>query len=216
MSDKVIRVSVYEDNDDLREGLSRLINAFPATCSLAGAHQNANHVEADLDEEKPDVVLMDINLPGTSGIQAVKLIYRKDPQVKVLMQTVFNEEDKIFSSICNGAVGYLLKNTPPEEIMNSIRVAYEGGAPMSPGIAAKVLSMFRHHVSPAAPPDYNLSEREGQILFLLTEGLSYKMIAARCEISIDTVRFHIKKIYEKLHVHSMAEAVSKALKDRLV
>jgi DNA-binding NarL/FixJ family response regulator len=158
---------------------------------------------------------MDIDMPGISGIEAVARIQAEFACIKVLMLTVFDENHKIFQSICNGAVGYILKKEEPMKILEAVQQAFEGGAPMSPCIAVKILHMFRrnnhtHH------EEINLSTRELEILSLLSKGYSYKMIAAESQICIDTVRFHIKKIYDKLHVHSMTEAVSKAIKNKWV
>ncbi|MBS4065690.1 MAG: response regulator transcription factor, partial [Chitinophagaceae bacterium] len=143
-------------------------------------------------------------------------VHKKYPDIKIMMQTVFDDEEKIFNSICAGAVGYMLKKTKPLDILEAIREANHGGAPMTPAIAVKVLKMFRQYSPSASDEKINLSDREKEVLGALTQGKSYKMIAEICSISIDTVRFHIKNIYEKLHVHSMTEAVSKALRERLI
>ena len=159
---------------------------------------------------------MDIELPVVSGIEAVKRIREKYPDVKILMETIFEEDEKIFQSICNGAQGYILKNTPPEGILSSIREIYEGGAPMTPIIASKVLRLFKKNLSDLTDESYRLSSREKEILKCLVEGMSYKMIAETCFISADTVNGHIKNIYKKLQVHSKSEAVVKAIKSRLI
>jgi DNA-binding NarL/FixJ family response regulator len=165
---------------------------------------------------RPDVVLMDIELPGINGIVAVRLIKERFPEVKILMETIFEEDEKVFQSVCNGAEGYILKNTPPGEILDSITEIYEGGAPMTPAIALKVLRMFKHNLSENKDDSFNLSSREKEILKCLVEGMSYKLIAANCFISIDTVHGHIKNIYKKLQVHSKSEAVVKAIKGKIV
>jgi DNA-binding NarL/FixJ family response regulator len=215
MENKKIKVALYEDNNALRDSLSKLIGAFP-DFTLCGAYPNALKIIENTKENSPDVILMDIDMPGMTGIEAVELVHKEFLNVKVLMQTVFDDNDNVFHSICNGAVGYILKKTPPLQMLDAIRDAHTGGAPMSPVIAKKVLGMFRQHAPAQNREEINLSAREKQVLTHLTNGMSYKMIAEACEISIDTVRFHIKKIYEKLHVHSMTEAVAKALRDRLI
>jgi DNA-binding NarL/FixJ family response regulator len=210
-----IKVSLYEDNNNLRDSLSKLIGAFPEF-TLTGAYPNAIDILKNVAADAPDVVLMDIDMPGMSGIDAVALVKHHFPEVKVIMQTVFDDNDKIFRSVCAGAVGYILKKKSPSEILEAIREGYKGGAPITPSVALKIISMFKQHVVPVQNSEFDLSARETEILTHLTKGQSYKMIAESCAISIDTVRFHIKKIYEKLHVHSMTEAVAKALKEKLV
>jgi DNA-binding NarL/FixJ family response regulator len=159
---------------------------------------------------------MDIEMPLVNGIDAVRMIREKNTDVKILMETIFEEDEKIFQSICNGAQGYILKNTPPEEILDAIREIYEGGAPMSPIIASKVLRMFKFNLSNQNDSSFNLSSREKEILKCLVEGMSYKMIADTCFISADTVNGHIKNIYRKLQVHSKGEAVAKAIKGKII
>ena len=210
-----IRVAIFEDNRSLRESLFRLLKSSEGfTC--AGAFAHCERVVENIEETQPDVILMDIELPVVSGIEAVKLVREKYPDIKILMETIFEEDDKIFQSICNGAQGYILKNTPPEEILNSIREIYEGGAPMTPLIASKVLRMFKNNLNSEKDSSYNLSLREKEILKCLVEGMSYKMIADTCFISADTVNGHIKNIYKKLQVHSKGEAVAKAIKGKIV
>jgi DNA-binding NarL/FixJ family response regulator len=212
---KKIRVAIFEDNRNLREGLFNLLETSDQfTC--AGAFANCERVVENIEETQPDVILMDIEMPLVNGIEAVRLIREKYPDVKILMQTIFEEDEKIFQSICNGAQGYILKNTPPEEILDAIREIYEGGAPMSPIIASKVLRMFKFNLSNQKDSSFNLSSREKEILKCLVEGMSYKMIADTCFISADTVNGHIKNIYKKLQVHSKGEAVAKAIKGKIV
>ena len=158
-------------------------------------------------------------MPGINGVEAVKLLKKDFPRLTVVMQTVFEDDEKVFAAICNGASGYLLKDTPPARLMESIVEAYNGGAPMSPSIAKKVLALFQKHLSPtpdAAGEKYNLTNREKDILLGLVNGQSYKMIAEVYHISFDTVRTHVRNIYEKLHVASSTQAVAKAIKERLV
>ncbi|MEO8150165.1 MAG: response regulator transcription factor [Bacteroidia bacterium] len=210
-----IRITIFEDNTQLRDSLFNLVDASDGFI-CAGAFANCERVVQNIEETKPDVVLMDIELPVVSGIDAVKLIKEKYPHVKILMQTIFEDDDKIFQSICNGAEGYILKNTPPEEILESIKEIYEGGAPMTPAIALKVMRMFKENLSSKTNDTFDLTAREKEILKFLVEGMSYKMIAEACFISIETVRGHIKNIYEKLQVHSKGEAVAKAIKRNIV
>src|SRR6185436_2544575 len=207
---KSIRVTIFEDNSQLRDGLYNLIEATEGFL-CAGAFANCNRVVDNIEETKPDVILMDIEMPGINGIEAVRLVKQKFPEVKILMETIFEEDDKIFQSICNGAEGYILKNTPPDEILNSIKEIYEGGAPMTPAIALKVMRMFKENLSTSSGNVFNLSAREKEILKCLVEGMSYKMVADKCFISIETVSGHIKNIYKKLQVHSKSEAVAKEI-----
>ena len=212
---KKIRVAIFEDNRNLRESLFKLLETSEDfTC--AGAFAHCERVVENIEETQPDVVLMDIELPLVNGIEAVRLIREKNSDVKILMETIFEEDEKIFQSICNGAQGYILKNTPPEEILNAIKEIYEGGAPMSPIIASKVLRMFKFNLANEKDDSFNLSSREKEILKCLVEGMSYKMIADTCFISADTVNGHIKNIYRKLQVHSKGEAVAKAIKGKIV
>lgn len=212
---KKIRVAIFEDNRNLRESLFKLLETSDEfTC--AGAFAHCERVVENIEETQPEVVLMDIELPLVNGIEAVRMIREKYPDVKILMETIFEEDEKIFQSICNGAQGYILKNMPPEEILNAIREIYEGGAPMSPIIASKVLRMFKSNLSKGTNDSFELSSREKEILKCLVEGMSYKMIADTCFISADTVNGHIKNIYKKLQVHSKGEAVAKAIKGKIV
>lgn len=212
---KDIRVIIFDDNSQLREAMFNLIDASDGfTCS--GAFANCNDVLGKIEATHPHVVLMDIEMPVMSGIEAVKLIKQNFPETKILMQTIFEDDDKIFQSICNGAEGYILKNKPLEEILDSIKEIYNGGAPMSPAIALKVIRMFKQNLSADADDSFSLSTREKEILKCLVEGMSYKMIADNCFISLETVGGHIKNIYKKLQVHSKSEAVAKAIKGRIV
>jgi len=211
-----IRVVLYEDNQDLRDGLTVLLKGTEGIEFLE-AFPNCEHVMKHMDKFNPDLVLMDIDMPIANGISGLKMIKTRFPRINVLMLTVFEDSENIFEAICAGAVGYLLKKTPPTRLIEAIHEAQEGGAPMTSNIARKVLQMFPQ---PSVTIDtsnlYNLTDREREILALLVKGNSYKMIAAACHISLDTVRSHIKKIYEKLHVHSQTEAVAKAIRQRLV
>lgn len=210
-----IRVVIFEDNLLLRESLFQLINGSPGfTC--VNAFANCDDIISNIKKTNPDVVLMDIQMPGKDGIEGVKIIKKNFPEIKIMMQTVVEDEEKIFASICNGASGYLLKTTTPSRLLLAILEVHEGGAPMTPAIAGKVLEKFRRQ-SPLSSGELNdLSVREKEILKCLVEGMSYKMIASSCKISIDTVRFHIRNIYEKLHVSSKSEAVAKALRRDII
>lgn len=210
-----IKVALFEDNKKLRESLEQLINsADDIICT--GAFADADKLIHKMQQADSDVVMMDINMPGTSGIEAVKIIKEKFPNVRILMQTVFDDNDKIFAAICAGASGYMLKKTVPQKMLEAIRETYSGGAPMAPSVAVKVLQMFRIQSGAEKNEFIDLSQREKEILGLLVKGKSYKAIASACFISIDTVSTHIRHIYEKLHVHSKSEAVAKAIFQKLV
>ncbi len=210
----MIKVVLYEDNPQLREGLTMLIDGSEGFCVLA-SYKNCDHVRDEVEAWNPDVILLDIDMPGTNGLEGLKIIRSVNLDVKVLMLTVFDDNKNVFEAIRNGANGYILKKTPPAKLLEYIAEAASGGAPMTASIATQVLKMFSQVNDPKSG-DYNLSDREKEVLHLLVEGYSYKMIASKMFIAIDTVRSHIKKIYEKLHVNSKSEAVAKAFKDRLV
>ena len=209
-----IRVLLFEDNLSLRHSLFQLITGTPGF-KCVGAFENCSDLIRNVEETRPDVVLMDIQMPGMNGIEAVKILRDQYPDLKILMQTIFEDNEKIFQSILAGASGYILKNTTPARFIDFIKETYEGGAPMSPNVAAKVLKMVvQPHQTTAE--DFNLSDREREVLAYLVRGRSYQQIGDACFISIDTVRGHIRSIYEKLHVHSKAEAVATAIKSKLV
>lgn len=191
-----------------------LINGSDGFEVLVG-YKNCNNVVDEVEAWKPDVILMDIDMPGVNGIEGLKLIRQKNQDVKILMLTVFDDNKNVFESLKAGANGYVLKKTAPAKLLEYISEAASGGAPMTASIATQVLKMFSGIENPVHA-DYNLSEREKQVLQFLVNGYSYKMIAAEMFIAIDTVRSHIKKIYEKLHVNSKSEAVAKAFKDKIV
>jgi DNA-binding NarL/FixJ family response regulator len=203
---------IYEDNLRLRQSLELLLGEGSGFAVLA-SFDNCLHAAEQVGEWKPDAVIMDIDMPGQSGVEGVKQIKQHYPQTKVLMYTVFDDDDRIFESICNGADGYLLKNTPPHKLVPALTDMLEGGAPLSPFVAQKVFQHFRNRPAVA---DYDLTTREQEILELLVKGNSYKMIAGQCNISNETVKKHLQNIYSKLHVSCGTEAVAKALKDRIV
>ena len=211
-------MTIFEDRKAVREAISMLVEGTSGL-ELAGAYPDCSNLESRINHSNPDVVLMDIEMPGMNGVEAVSIIKKKFPRITVVMQTVFEDDDKVFDAICSGASGYLLKDTPPSRLMESIKEAYEGGAPMSPSIARKTLNLFQKFLLPLSgnkQEDYQLSKREKEVLEWLVKGYSYKMIASACTISFDTVRTHIRNIYHKLHVASMSEAVAKAIRERLV
>jgi DNA-binding NarL/FixJ family response regulator len=210
----MIKILIYEDNPQLREGLSMLINGSDGFEVLA-AYKNCANVVDEVEAWKPEVILMDIDMPGVNGIEGLKRVRQVNTEVKILMLTVFDDNKNVFESLKAGANGYVLKKTPPAKLLEYISEAASGGAPMTSSIASQVLKMFSE-VNDPVYADYNLSEREKQVLQLLVNGFSYKMIAAEMFIAIDTVRSHIKKIYEKLHVNSKSEAVAKAFKDNIL
>ncbi|HSC52075.1 MAG TPA: response regulator transcription factor [Phnomibacter sp.] len=209
-----IQLLIYDDNDALRASMQALLSEEDGI-ELVAAMPNAETVVDDIKAFKPDVVLMDIDMPKVNGIEAIRRIRKVDAVLPIIMLTVFDDNENIFEAICAGASGYILKRYAAEEIPAAVRDVVQGGAPMTGTVARKVLQMI-----PAAKTEQQtttkLSVKETEILQFLVNGYSYKMIAAELNISIDTVRFHIKKIYDKLHVHSATEAVSKAYKDKLL
>jgi DNA-binding NarL/FixJ family response regulator len=207
-----IRVIIFDDNTERRESLKYLLGMFP-DFQFAGAFEDCTDAVAKVESSKPDVILMDIQMPKVSGIEAVRTIRASHPGVVIIMQTIFEDDDNVFESIKAGAAGYILKKASPDKIAEAIRDGIAGGSPMTPTIANKVLRFFQNN---AVSNDYELTVREREMLGHLVNGLSYKMIADKCGISFHTVNSHLRKIYEKLHVHSLGEAVSKALKEKLV
>lgn len=217
----MIRIAVYDDNAPLRETLALLFSATPDLC-LVGLYANAMRVVETVVRDRPDVVLMDIDMPGRTGIEAVGLIRAQTTHPKLLMLTVFDDVERIFAALSAGAVGYLLKNTPADKLIDAIREVYNQGAVMTPSIALKVLEAFAKPTRPADPGPADaadttpaLNEKERQVLQRLVEGDSYKLIAHHLGISMGTVRWYIVHIYEKLHVNSKSEAVAKALRTGL-
>ena len=212
-----IRVAIFEDNKLVRDALEAILNGTPGfTC--CGISADGNHWEDDINRSNPDVVLMDIEMPGLNGIEVTQHINDVFPEIKILIQTVFNDSEKIFQALCAGASGYILKNDPPHKYLDAINEVYNGGAPISASVAKKVLGFFANKnvvlTSPGST-DYQLSDREKEILRLMVEGHNYKDIADKSFISYETVRTHVKHIYKKLHVASRSEAVQKAIQQGL-
>lgn len=211
----MIRVVLFEDNKSLRQILGLYLSSLDDVF-FCGAFPDANEALAKIRRHKPDVVLMDIQMPGISGIEALQTIKTALPETKVLMQTVYEDEHRVFAAICGGASGYVLKSPDPEVIVQAIREVHNGGAHLSPTIAARVLGMFQHQFVQSQPTYIALTDREREVLGCMVKGLSYKMIADTCCLSYHTVHWHVKNIYEKLHVNSAPEAVTKAIAGKLV
>jgi DNA-binding NarL/FixJ family response regulator len=209
-----IRTAIVEDDRATREGLRLLIDGTPGYRCI-GSYRNVEQALQELNSEPPNVLLLDIHLPGMLGSEGVRVLKVKYPSLQILMLTIYAEQDLVFESICNGACGYLLKKTAPAKLLEAIREAHEGGAPMSPEIARKVVTLFQK-TGPPPKIDEQLTPQEIRLLKLLSEGHSYQSAGELMHISINTIRNHVRSIYEKLHVHSKSEAVSKALRSRLI
>jgi DNA-binding NarL/FixJ family response regulator len=209
----MINVFIYDDNEARRDSLIALLE-LTDSMHFVGSASNCTSVEQDMLSSKPDVVLMDIEMPETDGIEGVKRIKSKYPHIKVIMQTVYEDSDKIFNALRYGAEGYILKKASVSHIIESIKEVYNGGAFMTPSVAMQVMNFIKKPL-PSDQKMESLSPRESEVLKYLSEGDSYKMIADRLKISYGTVNNHIKKIYEKLQVHSLGEAVSYALKNNI-
>lgn len=192
-----------------------LISATPGITCI-GTYPDCRDMLIYIESDVPDVVLMDIEMPGMNGIEAVKLIKQHFPGVQILMQTMFDDDDYIFEAICSGASGYILKTTPPLGYTEAIKNVHAGGSPMSPSIARKVFELFKTNLASQVDVNYNLTDKEKEILQNLVKGKSYKMIAEEMSISTETVKTHMKNIYTKLHVNSNTEAVVKAIKDKII
>ncbi|MFT3979490.1 MAG: response regulator transcription factor [Ferruginibacter sp.] len=209
------RIIVFDDNSKRRESLEMLIDLTEGmTC--VGTFQDCSNVLSDIENTRPDLVLMDIDMPNVNGIEGVALIRKRNSTIKILMQTVFEDDEKLFACIRAGADGYILKKAQPQELLNAIEDVLNGGAPMTPSIARQVLRFVGNTENKRKAEDFNLTARETEILSLLVQGLSYKMIAGRCNISLPTVNSHVQNIYQKLQVHSVVEAVTKAIGNKIV
>ena len=213
---KEIRVAIFEDNPIMMDAYRSILNGSSGyTCT--GSFTSCNNWKQDIEKSNPDIVLMDIEMTGINGIKATGLIKKYFPKIRILIQTVFEDDIKIFESLCAGANGYILKNTSPAKMLEAITDVQNGGVAFNPAVAAKVAKLFQQFISPLITiPDYQLSNREKEILQLLTEGIPMPRIAEKIFLSYHTVRDHVKSIYQKLHVASATEAVSKALKEKLV
>jgi DNA-binding NarL/FixJ family response regulator len=209
-----ISVAIVEDNADYRLGTSYILKASPS-CQVVGEYANAEDLIESIDEIKPDVVLMDIGLPGISGIDATTLLKKQHPRIQIVILSVHEDDDNVFQAICAGAIGYVTKPVMPTQLLEAVEYAFDGGTPMSPHIARKVLQMFKEYVPPPKA-DYYLSNREIEVLDRLVQGDDYKEMADKLFLSIFTVRAHIRNIYDKLHVHSKSQAVSKVLKEGIL
>lgn len=211
---KLIKTAIIEDQKKIREGLASVLNFTPGF-ECAGSYNSMEEALYRIKSNVPDVVLADIGLPGMSGIEGIKRIKELYPAITILMITVYDDDERIFDAICAGASGYLLKRTTPAKLLECLREAVAGGSPMSPEVATRVLKLFRE-VRPPEPVDYDLTPHETRLLKLLVEGHNYNTAAKATKTSVNTVKFYIKRIYEKLQVHSKSEAVAKALRERIV
>lgn len=209
-----IRVVLIEDMREVREGLSVLINGTSGFRCLA-SYRTMEEALAGVNDPPPDVILTDIGLPGISGIEGTRILRERFPNLPILALTVYDNDDKVFDALCAGASGYLLKNTPPARLLEAVKEAVGGGAPMSPEIARRVIRLFRDF-RPPEHASYHLTPQETELLRLVVEGHHYKTAAHELNISINTVSFHLKNIYQKLQVHSKTEAVAKALREHLI
>lgn len=205
---------IIEDLRELRDGLVSLINYAPGFVCVA-ACRTMEEALLKIEREVPDVVLSDIGLPKMDGIQGIRIIKEKHPEVTVLMLTVYDDDDRIFDSICAGASGYLLKHTHPLKLLEALTEAVSGGAPMSPEVAGRVITFFRQ-IRPPSPPEHDLTPHETRILKMIVEGHNYTTAAEELNVKYSTIKFHMQNIYDKLQVHSKSEAVAKALRDGIV
>lgn len=208
------RVAVIEDQREIREGLAVLINGTGGF-QVMGAFGSIESALVAISKNPPDIVLLDIGLPGLSGIEGIPLLREQCPNALILILSVYDDDERIFRALCSGASGYLLKNTAPARLLEALGEAIEGGSPMSPEVARRVVLLFRKF-SPPETADYNLTPHERRLLRLLAEGHGYRGAAAALDLSVNTIAFHMKRIYTKLHVHSKSQAVAKAFRQGLV
>ena len=213
LKESMIRVAIIEDNRQIREGLRFLIGGSTGF-QVTGSHASMEEALPNIGSESPDVVLTDLGLPGMSGADGIRVLKERHPRFQFLVLSVYDDDHRIFEAMCAGACGYLLKKTPPARLLESIREIADGGAPMSPEVARRVVELFRT-VQPPMQADYGLTPHELRVLRLIVDGHNYKTAAAELGVSVNTVSFHMRKVYDKLQVHSKSEAVAKALRDRL-
>lgn len=209
-----LRVVIIEDQREVREGLGALIRGTQGFVCAAG-YASMEEALAKIGREQPDVILTDLGLPGMSGIEGIRELKERYPEIPMLALTVYDDDDRVFDALCAGASGYLLKNTPPARLLESLREAASGGSPMSPEVARRVVRLFREF-RPPERATYRLTQHESELLKLLVDGHHYKTAADQMGISVNTVAFHLKNIYSKLHVHSKTEAVAKALREHII
>jgi len=209
-----IKVAIIEDRREIRDGLAMLISGTEGF-KCTGTYRSMEDALPRIGTDLPDVVLCDIGLPGMSGIDGMRILKERFPDLLLLMLTIYDDDERIFNALCAGACGYLLKKTPPVKLLEGLREAVDGGSPMSPEVARRVIALFRD-IRPPERADYELTPHETRLLKLLVEGHNYKTAAIELNVSINTISFHMRHIYEKLQVHSKSEAVAKALRDRLV
>ncbi len=205
-------IIIFEDNEQLRSSLVVLLNSS-STYKVIADYDSVKEAATIIRRYKPDVVIMDIDMPGKTGIQGVAEIKEARPQTLVIMYTMFEDDEKIFASLCAGANGYILKKTSPHKLFEAINEVIEGGAPMSPSIARRVLQSF---ATKSSAQQYHLTDREKEILSLLIKGYSIKIIAAELKIAFDTARTHLRNVYQKLHVNCGKEAIAKVLRERII
>ena len=210
----LVRIATVDDQRGIREGLRFFIDNAPGF-RCTGCFGSMEEALPELTPASVDVVLMDLALPGLSGIEGIRLVHARHPAIKLVALTIYEDNDRIFEALCAGASGYLLKKTPPPRLFECLQEVVDGGAPMSPEVAGRVVALFRDFHAPSLP-DHELTPHELRLLGLLTEGHSYKSAAAVLHSSVNTIAFHMKSIYSKLHVHSKSEAVAKALRHRIV
>ncbi len=216
IENREIRVAIFEDNPIMMDAYRSILNGSPGY-SCTGSFSSCNNWKHDIQKSNPGVVLMDIEMSGMNGIEATKLIKKVFPDIRILVQTVFEDDSKIFEALCAGANGYILKNTSPVKMLEAITDVQNGGVAFNPTVAAKVARLFQQFIAPSATiNNYQLTDREKEILHLLTEGIPMPRIAERIFLGYETVRGYVKSIYHKLHVASATEAVAKALKEKLV
>jgi DNA-binding NarL/FixJ family response regulator len=210
----IIEVAIVEDRREIRESLVTLIGGTEGY-HCTGGYRSMEEALAKLKFHLPHVVLCDIGLPGMSGIEGIRILRELYPDLLILMLTIYDDDERIFDAICAGACGYLLKKTPPLRLLDSLKEAVQGGAPMSPEVARRVIALFRE-IRPPERADYDLTPHETRLLKLLSEGHNYKTAALELSVTVHTVSFHLRSIYEKLQVHTKTEAVAKALQNRLI